>query len=214
MIKLNLGGFICHVSFQEINFCKFSPQFAHLPCWDCWTLFRNLLFSTSLLTPWMTISRRFLSLDLDRCISLVPKPCLLVWVCPMISLKARMSLALLMGSLTFHFFPVFRVGFNDFITSSFEKSNIIWSLIFLDLNSSTIELNSNSNFACLQYKATSDKPGGKPKHFLVYLFILATIDSTVLVAISYMSNGHRNIRINICCWHQILNFPCRRQRSI
>ena len=127
----------------------------------------------------------------------------------MISFKAKLSLAL-----TFHFFPVFNVGFSDLITSSFESSSTIWSLIFLDLNSSTIDLSRNFNFAYLQYNVTSDKPGGKPNHFQVYLFILASIDSTVLLAISYTSSGHNNIRINICGRHQTLNFPCRRQQSI
>ena len=78
----------------------------------------------------MTISQQFLLVVLDHhCFSLVSKPCLLVWVCPMISLKARLSLAHLMVSLIFHSFPVFTVGFSDFITSSFEPSSIIWSLI-------------------------------------------------------------------------------------
>ena len=112
-----------------------------------------------------------------------------------------------MVSLTFHFFLVFKVGFSDFITSSFESSSIIWRVIFLDLNSSTIDLNGNFNFACLQYKATSDKPGGKPNHFGVYLFILAFIDSTVFVGILYTHSGHNNIRINICYRHQTLSFP-------
>ena len=178
-------------------------------------LFRNFLLSTSLLTPWITISRRFLPLNFDRsCFSLVPKPCLPVWVRPMISLKARLSLALLMESLTYQFFPVFNVGFSDFITSSFKSSSIIRSLIFPDLNYFTIDLNGNFNCACLQYKATSDKSGGKPNYFLVYLFILASIDSTVLVAILYMNSSNNNIVINICWRHQTLNFPCRGQRSI
>ena len=164
--------------FQVIDFCKVSSHFVHWSCWDCWILFRNLLLSTILITSWMIISQQFLLLVFDYyCFSLVPKPCLPVWVCPMISLKARLSLALLMVLLTIHFFPVFNVGFSDLITLSFESSNIIWSLIFPDLNSSTIDLNSNFNFACLQYKATSDKPEGKPNHFQVYFFILAHLDS-------------------------------------
>ena len=70
----------------------------------------------------------------------------------MIFLKARLTLALLIVSLTFYFFHVFNLGFNDFITLSFESSNIIWSLIFPALNASTIDLNGNFSFACLQYK--------------------------------------------------------------
>ena len=157
----------------------------------------------------MTISQRFLPVDFDHhSFSLVPKPYLPVWVCPMISLKTRLSLALLMVSLTFHFFPIFNVGFSDFITSSFESSSIILCLIFLDLNSSPIDLNGNFTFACLQYKATSDN------HFWIYLFILASIDSTVLVTILYISSGPNNIRINIWCWPQTLNFPYKGQWSI
>ena len=117
----------------------------------------------------------------------------------MTSLIVWLTLALLMVSLTFHFFPVFNVGFSDFINSSFEISRIIGSLIFRDLNSSTIYINGNFNFTCLQYKATSDKPGGKPNYFQVYLFILASIDPTVLVSILYTSNCHNNIGINMCC---------------
>ena len=154
----------------------------------------------------MTISRRFLPLVFNhRCFSLILKHYLPIWVCPIISLKARLSLALLIVFLTFHFFPIFNVDFSDFITSFFESSSIIWSLIFPDLNSSTIDLNGNFNFACLQYKATSKKFGDKPNHFRVYLFILASIDSTVLVVISYRSSGHNNIG---------MNFPCRGLRSI
>ena len=119
----------------------------------------------------------------------------------MISLKARLTLALLMVSLIFHLFPVFNVGFSDFIISSFESSSIIWSLIFPDLNSPTVDLNGNFNIACLQNKATSDNPVGKPNHFRVYLFILASTDPTVLVAISYTRSGYNNIGINICCRH-------------
>ena len=119
-----------------------------------------------------------------------------------------------MVSLTFHFFPVFNIGICDFIILSFEPSSIIWSLIFLDLNSSTIDLNGNFNLACLQYKATSDKSGGKSNHFQEYLFILASIYSTILVTISYTSSGHNNIGMNICWQHQTLNFPCRGQQSI
>ena len=118
------------------------------------------------------------------------------------------------STLTFHFFPIFNVGFSDSITLSFESSSIIWSLIFPDLNSSTIDLNGNFNFTCLQYKATSNKPGGKLTNFRVYLFILASIDSTVLVTISYTSSGHNNIGINICCRHPSLDFSCKGQRSI
>ena len=76
-----------------------------------------------------------------------------------------------MVSLTFHFFLVFNVAFSDFVTSFFELSSITLSLNFPDLNSSAIDLNGNFDFACLPYKATSDKPGGKPNHFRVYLFI-------------------------------------------
>ena len=66
-------------------------------------------------------------------------------------------------------------------------------------------------FACLQYKATSDKSAGKPNHFRVYL---ASIDSTLLVEISYTNCSHNNIGINICWRHQTLNFPCSGQLSI
>ena len=125
----------------------------------------------------------------------------------MISLKVRLSLELLMVSMTFHFFPGFNLGFSDFITSSFES-------YFPDLNSPISDLNGNFNFACLQYKATSEKPGGKPNHFRVYLFILASSDSTIHVVISYTSSGHNNVGMNICCRHQTLNFPCKGQRSI
>ena len=80
--KLNLGGAICHMSFKIIYFCWVSSQLVHWPCWDCWTFFRNLLLSTSLLKSWMTISMRLLPLVFDhRCFSLVPKSCLPVWVC-------------------------------------------------------------------------------------------------------------------------------------
>ena len=207
--KPNLRGAICRILFQVIDFCRVFFQFVH------WTPFRNLLLSTSLLSSWMTMSRQFLPLVFDHyCFSFVSNPHLRVWVYPMISLKIRLTLALLLVSLTFHFFPVFNVGFSDFMASSFESSCIIWRLIFPDLNSSTIDLSGNFNFACLQYKGTSDKPGGKPNHFQVYLFILASIHSTVLVAILYMSSSHNNIRINICCWHHTLNFPCRGQWSI
>ena len=64
-----------------------------------------------------------------------------------------------------------------------------------------MDLNGNFNFACLQYKATSDNPEGKPNYFRVYLFILPSIDSTVLVVISYTNSGNNNIGINICCRH-------------
>ena len=84
-----------------------------------------------------------------------------------------------MVSLTFHFFPLYKVRFNDFISLLFDLSKTIRSLIFPDLNSSTTDLNGSLNFACLQNKATSDKTGGKPNHFQVYLFILAYIYSTV-----------------------------------
>ena len=94
------------------------------------------------------------------------------------------------------------------------SSSVIWSLIFPDINFSTINLYGNFNFPCLLYKAISDKPGGKPKHFRVYLFILAFTDLTVLVVISYTSSGHNNIGINICWRHQTLNFPRRGQRSV
>ena len=192
------------MSFQVIDFCKVSSQFVHWPCWDCCTPFWNILLSTLLLTSWMTISRRFLLVVFDYShFSFVPNPCLSVLVCPVISLKARLTLALLMVSLTLYFFPVFNVGFSDFITLSFEWSNSIWSLIFLHLNSSTIDLNGNCDFGCLQYEATSDKPGGKPNHFWVYLFILPSIDSTVFVSILYTSSNHNNIEIDICCRHQI-----------
>ena len=124
--KLNLRGAICHMLFQVIDFYKVSSQLIYCFCWDCWTLFRKLLLSTSLLTSWRTISRQFLLVVFDCCcFSLVPKPCFPVWACLMISLKARLSLALLLVSLTFYFFPVFNGGFTDFITSS----SIIWGLL-------------------------------------------------------------------------------------
>ena len=113
-------------------------------------------------------------------------------MCPTISLKVRLTLVLIV-SLTFHFFPVFNVGFNYFISSSFESSSVIWSLIFPDLNSYIIDMNGNFN----------SKPGGKPNYFWIYLFILA--------AISYTSIGHKDIGTNICCRHQTLNFPCKEQ---
>ena len=163
----------------------------------------------------MTICQQFLPVVFDLChFSFVPNLYRPVWVYQMISLKVRLTLALFMVFLTFYLFLLFNVGFNDFITSSFESSSIIWSLVSPDLNSSTTDLNDNFNFACLQYKATSDKLGGKPNHFRVYLFILASIDSTVHVAIFYTSSSYNNIRINICCKHQTLNFPCKGQRSI
>ena len=75
-------------------------------------------------------------------------------------------------------------------------------------------MNDNFNFSCLQYKATSDKLWiDKPNHFRVYLFVLASTDSTVLVAISYTNSSHNNIKINICCRHQTLNFSCKGQWS-
>ena len=75
--KLNLRGAICHMPSQVIDFCKVSTQFVHWPWMDYWTPFRNLLLSTSLLTSWMTISRRFLPVAFDhRWFSLVPKSCL------------------------------------------------------------------------------------------------------------------------------------------
>ena len=68
-----------------------------------------------------------------RWFSFVPNPCLPVWVCPMISLKARLTLTFLMVFLTFHFFPLYKVRFNDFISLLFDLSKTIWSLIFPDL---------------------------------------------------------------------------------
>ena len=82
------------------------------------------------------------------------------------------------------------------------------------MNSSKINLNGNFYFACLQYKDQSEESGGKPNHFWVYLFILDSIDSTVHVIILYTSSSHYNIRINICCRYQTLNFSCKGQWSI
>ena len=78
------------------------------------------------------------------------------------------------------------------------------------MNSSTIDFNSNFNFACLQYNTIPEKLWGKPNHLPVYLFILTSIDSTVLVTNSYMSSGHNSIGINTCNRLQTLNFPCNR----
>ena len=75
-------------------------------------------------------------------------------------------------------------------------------------------MNRYFNCACLQYKTTSDKLGGKPNPFRVYQFIIAFIDTTVLVAILYTSRGHNNIGINMCCWHTTFNLPCNERRSI
>ena len=80
------------------------------------------------------------------------------------------------------------------------------------MNSSTTDLNGNFSFAFLQYNATSDKPRGKPNHFRICIFFyLSSIDSTVLVAVSYTSNS---IEIDICYRHQTLNPPCNEQLSI
>ena len=163
----------------------------------------------------MPLRRQCLPLVFDhRCFSLVLKPYLPVWVCPIISLKARLPLTFLMVSLTFLLFPVFNIDFRDFITSSFESSSIIRSLIFPDLNFYTIDSNGDFNAACMQNKAISDRPRGKPNHFHVYLFIFASIHSTIYVAISYSSSNHNNIGINICWRHQTLNFPWRGLQSI
>ena len=94
--KLNLRGAIYQMSFQVLDFCKVSSQFLYWPCVDCWTPFRNLLLSISLLTSWMTISLWFLPVDfVHHWFSFVPDPCLPGWVCPMISLKARLTFALM-----------------------------------------------------------------------------------------------------------------------
>ena len=117
-------------------------------------------------------------------------------------------------SLTFHFLPVFNVGFKDFNSLSLESFSIIWSLTLPDLNSSIIDFSGNFSFACLQYIATSDKPGGNPNHIRVYLFIFASIFSTALVEISYTQRDYNSIWIDTCWRHHTLYFPCRVQRSI
>ena len=71
----------------------------------------------------------------------------------------------------------------------------------MDLNSSPIDLNGNFSFACLQFNATSDKPGGTPNHFRVYL----------LEQFRIQVGGHNSIRIYKCCRKQNLNFPCNGQ---
>ena len=81
------------------------------------------------------------------------------------------------------------------------------------MNSSANDLNGKFIFAYLPYKATSDKPGGKPNHFWVYLFNLVSTDSTVPVAILYICSDHNNIGIDICCRCQTLNFPSDGRRS-
>ena len=124
--KLNLSGAICQMSFQVIDLCSTSSQLVHWPCWDNCAPFMSLLLSSSFLTSWMTLLRRSLLLACDHhFFSFTPKPCLPVWVRPITSLKARFSLALIV-SLTFHFLPVFYVGFKDFITLSLESSSILF----------------------------------------------------------------------------------------
>ena len=203
------------MSFQVTDLCCASSQLVHWPCWDCCTPFISLLLSSSFLTSWMTMLWKSLPLACDHhFFSFTPKPCLPVWVRPITSLKARFSLALIIVSLTFYFLPVFNIGFKDFITLSLESSSIIWSLTLLDLNSSIIDFSGNFSFACPQYIATLDKPGGNPNHFRVYLFIFTSIFSTALIKISYTRRGYNIIWINTCWRHHTLYFPCRGQQSI
>ena len=149
--KLNLSGAICQISFQVIDLCSASSQLVHWPCLDCCTLFMSFLLSSSFLTSLMTLLWQSLPLACDHhFFSFTPKPCHPVWVRPITSLKARFSLALIIVSLTFHFLPVFNIGFKDFITLSLESSSIIWSLTLPDLNSSIIDFSGNFSFACPQ----------------------------------------------------------------
>ena len=100
--------------------------------------------------------------------------------------------------------PVFNFTLASLTTGS--SSSMLKSLSISALHSFSIDLKSILNFALRQCRAKSVGQCGNSSRFLVYVLILASMASTVLVHISYIYSGQKILVININRMHLNLNF--------